>query len=387
MLVMTGVDVLMAERMELVRGRRVGLVTNPTAVLPNMIHILEIFIEHPDIELRALFGPEHGLHSEASNGTTVESGLDPHTGLPVYSLYGERTKPTPDQLLEIDLLVFDMQDVGARFYTYATTMSYCLEAAAQAELPVLVLDRPNPINGVSVEGPVLEPGFASFVGRHPLPIRHGMTMGEMARLFNEISGFGAELTVVPMQGWRREVWFDDTGLHWVTPSPNLPTLDTAIVYPGTCLIEGANLSEGRGTTHPFEWVGAPWADGWNLARALNRLRLSGVAFRPISYLPTASKYAGQLCHGVQLHVLDRERFCPLATGLHLLKTFRDLYPQYFAWRPPREPDGVWPFDRLMGTDKVRQQMESGWPVGDIITDWRSGLLRFDELAQEYFLYG
>jgi len=387
MWVMTGAEVLMAERMMLVRGKRVGLVANPTAVLSNMIHIAEVFVEHPGIELRALFCPEHGLHGAVADGAAIKSGTDPHTGLPVFSLYGERIKPSFEQLVGLDLLVFDIQDIGARFYTYATTMSYCLEAVAQAGIPMVVLDRPNPINGVSVEGPVLEPRFTSYVGRYPLPIRHGMTMGELARLFNEVFGIGAELIVVPMQGWRREMWFDDTRLPWITPSPNMPTLATATVYPGACLVEGTNLSEGRGTVHPFEWIGAPWVDGGELARVLNRLRLSGVHFRPISFAPMAGKYAGELCEGVQLHVLDRERFSPVATGLHLLKAVRDLYPQHFVWRPPDEPGSPCPFDRLIGTDKVRRQMEDGWPVEEIIADWRPQLLQFDELAQAYFLYG
>ena len=387
MSVKCGAEVLLTERLDLIGGKRVGLVTNPTAVLPNLTHVLEVFVEHPDIELWALFGPEHGLYGAAVDATAVESGLDPHTGLPAYSLYGEQIKPTLEQLAGLDLLAFDIQDVGARFYTYATTMSYCLEAAAQARLPILVLDRPNPINGVSVEGPVLEAEFSSFVGRYPLPIRHGMTMGELAQLLNEAFHIGAALTVVPMQSWRREMWFDDAGLPWITPSPDLPTLDTATVYPGTCLVEGTNLSEGRGTTRPFEWIGAPWIDERELAQALNGLNLAGIRFRPVSFTPTASKYAGQLCNGVQLHVLDRERFCPVAAGLHLLKAVRDLYPQHFAWRPPGEPGGIWPFDLLVGTDRVRQQMEAGWPVEEMVANWRPKLLAFDEVAQAYFLYG
>jgi uncharacterized protein YbbC (DUF1343 family) len=381
-----GLEVFLSERIDLVRGKRMGLVSNPTAVLPGLVHALDAFIEHPAIDLRVLFGPEHGLHAAVSDGTAAESGIDHHVGLPVYSLYGEHAKPTPEQLMGIDLLVFDIQDVGARYYTYATTMSYCLEAAAEAGLPMLVLDRPNPINGVSVEGPVLDPEFSSFVGRYPVPIRHGMTIGELARLFNEAFGIDAELLVVPMKEWHREMWFEDTGLTWIAPSPNIPTMDTATVYPGTCLVEGTNVSEGRGTTRPFEWIGAPWIDGRKLARELNGLGLGGAQFRPVSFVPAASKYAHQLCHGVQLHVMDRERFRPVATGLHLLRMIVDLYPQEFRWRPSRDPGGTPVFDRLVGTDRVRQQLDNGWIVEDIVSDWQPGRLQFDRLARGCHLY-
>jgi len=364
----------------------VGLVANPTAVLPNLVQVVDALKEHPAIDLRVLFGPEHGLHAAVADGGKVESGIDPGSGLPFYSLYGERRKPTSEQLMDIDLLVFDIQDVGARFYTYATTMSYCLEAAAEAGLPMLVLDRPNPINGVSVEGPLLEPQFSSFVGRYPLPVRHGMTMGEMARLFNEAFGIGAALTVVPMDGWRREAWFDETGLPWVAPSPNVPTLDTATVYPGTCLVEGTTVSEGRGTTRPFEWVGAPWIDGDRLARQLNGMDLSGAMFRPVSFVPSAGKGSGQLCCGVQLHVTERATLCPVVAGLHLIRTISDLHPHDFQWRLARESGGILPFDRLVGTDRVRQQIDAGCCVEEMVAEWQPGLSQFGQLAQRYFLY-
>ncbi len=387
MRVAPGVEVLLAKRIDLVRGRRLGLVTNPTAVLPSLVHTIDAFTEHPAIDLRKLFGPEHGLHAAVVGGATVESGIDPDSGLPVYSLYGERPRPAPKHLMDLDLLVVDMQDIGARFYTYATTMSYCMEAAKEVGLPILVLDRPNPINGVSIEGPLLDPQFSSFVGRYPLPVRHGMTIGELALLFNEAFGIDAALTVVPMEGWQREAWFDETGLPWIPPSPNVPTLDTATVYPGTCLIEGTVVSEGRGTTRPFEWVGAPWAEGGKLARKLNGLDLRGVRFRPVCFVPSASKYSGQCCHGVQLHVTDRASFSSVATGLHLLHAISDLYPKEFRWQSPRERGGdMLPFDRLMGTDKVRVQMADGCPVEEVTDSWQSELRQFSKLAEDYFLY-
>jgi uncharacterized protein YbbC (DUF1343 family) len=282
-------------------------------------------------------------------------------------------------LAGLDALIFDIQAVGVRFYTYITTLHYTMQAAAEHGIPFIVCDRPNPIGGEVVEGPVLEPGYESFVGPGPLPIRHGMTIGELAQLYNTGWGVGCDLTVVPCAGWQRKMWFDDTGLPWVSPSPGIPKLETATVYPGMCFIEGTNLSEGRGTALPFEVVGAPWVDGWATADALNSQGLPGVKFRAVQFEPTASKWAGQVCGGVQLHVLDRYAWRPVTAGLHLVAIIRSMYPDDFAWWLPH-------FDRLMGTDRVRGQLEAGAPVEDIAAGWPSDQARFAAQRQEVLIY-
>jgi uncharacterized protein YbbC (DUF1343 family) len=281
-------------------------------------------------------------------------------------------------------MVYDIQDVGARFYTYLYTMSLSMEACAGRGIPFVVLDRPNPINGRAVAGLILEPGFASFVGLYPIPIQYGMTVGELAILFNEVFGLGAELHVVEMAGWERGMYWEDTGLPWVSPSPNMPTVDTAVVYPGTCLVEGTNLSEGRGTTRPFEQLGAPWVDGGRLADRLNDLGLPGVRFRPVYFRPTASKHAGEVCQGVQFHVVDREPFLAVRTGLELLAAVRALWPREFAWRIPGE--GIYNFDRLAGTDRVRLALEAGIPVSEVVAGWTPSLEEFAGLRRRYLRY-
>ena len=378
-----------------------GLITNPTGVTPQLEAAAEALLRR-GVKVTALFAPEHGLHASAPDAAAVASGRDRRTGLPVYSLYGETLRPTPQMLREVDALLFDMQDVGARFYTYIWTMSYAMEAAATVGLPFIVLDRPNPIGGQIVEGPLLEPAFASFVGRAAIPLRHGLTVGELARLFNkgtliEEDGspvrpyhlrtpIGAELTVVPMEGWRREMWYDDTGLPWVPPSPAMPTLDAATLYPGTCLLEGTNLSEGRGTALPFQQIGAPWVDGYALADALNALDLSGVRFRAVRFRPTANKWAGQECEGVQLHVMDRQVLRPVTVGLHLIAAVRALHPDRFAWRKPGAGEARYHFDLLMGTDKVRRQLEAGVAVETIVADWEPERADFKDRRQAHLLY-
>ena len=383
-MVKTGLDVLLAEKLDLLRGRRVGLVTNPTGVTSDLESTVDVLHRALGVQLAALFGPEHGFRASAPDGVAVASGREARTGLPVHSLYGPTKKPTPEMLAGLDVLVFDLQDCGARFYTYTWTLRYCLEAAAENRLPLLVLDRPNPIGGEAVEGPVLDRRFASFVGDWPIPIRHGLTLGELATLFNRT--IGADLTVVRMQGWRRAMWFDDTGLPWVLPSPNLPTLEAATVYPGTCLVEGTNLSEGRGTSRPFEFVGAPWIDGEDLALALNALRLPGVRFRPVAFAPTTSKHSGSTCGGVQVHVLDRQAFRPVETGLHILASIKRLYTSDFRWLPTSwegQPPHV---DLLAGTDRLRQALDAGVPVADIVAEWQPGLAAFCQERAGVLLY-
>jgi uncharacterized protein YbbC (DUF1343 family) len=340
--VSAGADRLFSDEFHLVAGKRVGLVTNHTAVLSNGRHLADSLFAHPEVTLTALFGPEHGIRGEAPAGGHVGDGRDSATGVTVFSLYGRTYKPTPEMLRGIDVLLFDIQDVGARFYTYISTMSYAMEAAAENGIPFIVLDRPNPITGVRVEGPIREDSLKSFVGLHPIPIVHGMTVGELATMFNEEGwlkgGVKADLHVVKMEGWKRETWYDETGLRWIPPSPNIRTLETAIVYPGTCLIEGTNLSEGRGTDRPFEYIGAPYVDGEVLAMELNKLNLPGVDFQAISFTPRATigatnpKYSGIPCSGVVVRVTKREAFEPVRTGHSILVVARRLFGDQFALR-------------------------------------------------------
>jgi uncharacterized protein YbbC (DUF1343 family) len=313
---------------------------------------------------------------------------DKRRNVPIFSLYSETREPTPEMLGLIDVLVIDLQDVGARIYTFIYTMANCLRAAACLGLPVIVCDRPNPIGGLSVEGPMLEPGYESFVGQFPIPMRHGMTVAELARLFNEAHGLGAELEIVPMQGWTREMYFDATNLPFVMPSPNMPTLDTAIVYPGTVLFEGTMLSEGRGTTRPFELIGAPWLDGEALAAHLNGAGLDGVHFRPVVFEPTFQKHAKESCSGCQIHVTARESFTPVKAGAALLSECYRLAPKHFKWRdPPYEYEhNNMPIDILAGSPVLRGQIEQQVPLEQIAASWLPGVKAFEEARRPYLLY-
>jgi uncharacterized protein YbbC (DUF1343 family) len=326
--VKTGLERLLEEESQRLQGRTIGLCCNPTAVDRHLHHAVERLCALPGANLVALYGPEHGIRGEAQDMIGVDNvSEDPGTGLPIYSLYGpteDSLRPTPAMLEGVDLLLFDIQDVGSRYYTYIYTMSYLMEAAAEAGVQMMVLDRPNPLGGHLVEGNVIEEGYTSFVGRYPIANRHGMTAGELARLFNEAFEINCSLEVIPLGGWRREQWFDQTGLPWIMPSPNMPTLETATVYPGGCLLEGTNLSEGRGTTRPFELIGAPYLDPFAWANALNELPLPGVTFRPLRFSPTFHKWQGESCGGVQPHVTDRQAFLPFRTGVALLQTAHQL---------------------------------------------------------------
>lgn len=400
-----GVEVLFDKHLDLIRGKRVGLITNPTGVDSHLAGIIERFRRQPDVHLVALYGPEHGVRGNAQAGEYVPFYLDQKYGLPVFSLYGQSMKPEPGMITDIDaymrsfdteqtgkapeagmlraveVMVFDLQDVGTRVYTYVATMAYAMQACAENGIPFVVLDRPNPINGTAMEGPILEyPEHSSFVGLYPIPLRHGMTAGELALLFNDrFLEPKAKLTVVPMEGWHRSEWFDQTRLPWVIPSPNLPTLDTAIVYPGQVLLEGTNLSEGRGTTRPFELFGAPWIDGYELTRALNALNLPGVVFREAWFTPTFSKHQGKLCGGCQIHVTDRGAFEPIATTLHLLQVIRQRYPAEFEFHADY-------FDKVMGTCSVRTALTKGVPVAEIVSGFLAGLDEFARLRRSYLLY-
>ena len=384
MSVTTGLDVLLKAPVKHLDSQAVALVTNNTGVTRNLESALDAFHASTEIELVAAFGPEHGARGDVQDALCVESSVDRYTGLPVYSLYGDHLKPTPETLDGVDALVFDIQDCGARFYTYVSTLTYCMEAAEENGVSMVVLDRPNPVNGEAVEGNILEPGFESFIGLHPIPVRHGLTMGELASFINR--GIGCDLSVVEMTGWDRGMWFDETGLPWVQPSPNLPTLDTATVYPGTCFFEGINVSEGRGTTGPFEYLGAPWIDGREWASALNGPGLPGVGFRACYFTPTFWRYRGESCGGVQVHVTDRDSFRPVETGVHMLRTLMNLYPGRFGFNEPTYEERRH-FDLLAGTDRLRLSLLEGMPVREIVASWEPGLERFKDERSSYLLYG
>lgn len=384
-MVKTGLELLLETHLDLLKGRRAGLATHPPAVLPDLTHALDALLQ-AGVRLEALFGPEHGFDASAADGAAVGHSVDRRTGLPVYSLYGEEKEPSPAMLADLGLIVFDMQDVGARFYTYLSTLFYILRGAAKAGKAVIVLDRPNPINGCAIAGPGLEPGFESFVGIAPMPVRHALTMGELARYFNAAFGFEADLTVIPMQGWQRQMWFDETGLPWTPLSPGMPHLSTAVVYPGMCFLEGTNLSEGRGTSLPFEVAGAPWLDGYRLAQELNALALPGVRFRPANFVPTSSKHEGQPCQGVQVHVSDRQRFDPLRAGLHLIQACRRQAPGEFHFLNSSWEGGKPHFDLLAGSDRLRLGMLQDEPVEELLLAWEPDLERFQQVLQRVALY-
>jgi uncharacterized protein YbbC (DUF1343 family) len=353
--VRTGLEILLEQGHPQLAGRACGLIANHSAIDSKLRSGIDLLHASDAIELKALFGPEHGVRGDAQAGEPVLNATDPRTGLPVYSLYGETGKPTAEMLAGLDALVFDIQDIGVRYGTYLSTMVNGMEAAAEHGLLFVVLDRPNPINGIAIEGPLVEKGFESFVGTHPVPIRHGMTLGELARLIAAERGW-LEPVVVPMGGWTRGMWFDQTGLPWVQVSPNLPTLDSVTVYAGTCLFEGTTISEGRGTTRPFEYVGAPWIDAFALVDQLEAAALPGYAFRPTWFTPMFSKHAGEVCGGVQVYVIDRELAQPVAMGIQLLAAMRALSGDRFDWRT-REDRG--PFiDLLYGSNRLRIGEES-----------------------------
>lgn len=382
-----GTDVLF-ER-QLLTGRTVGVVCNPASVDARYTHVLTRAAA-AGVTVGAIFGPQHGLHSSLQdNMIETPHAVDTARRIPVYSLYSETREPTAEMLAGLDALVIDLQDVGTRIYTYIYTMANCLRAAARHGLPVIVCDRPNPIDGVTVEGPMLVPGYESFVGQFPIPMRHGMTIGELARLFNEHFGLGAKLEVVAMDGWRRDQYFDQTGQAWVLPSPNLPTLEAAVIYPGTVLFEGTLVSEGRGTTRPFELIGAPWVSNPEaFADALNGQALPGVHFRPHTFEPTFQKHARIPCGGVQVHVTDRRAFRAVETGVVLIDAFRRADPAAFAWRPPPyEYEYVKPpIDILSGSDRLRTGLDAGVPPRELAAEWAPAVTAFDAVRKRYLLY-
>ncbi len=377
-----GVEVLLADSIHLVQGRRVGLITNHTGIDADGTPSIDRLHEDPRLELVALFSPEHGIRGTAGAGVSIADAIDVETGLPIHSLYGETLKPTSAMLDGIEVLLFDIQDIGARYYTYVYTMALAMEAAGESEIPFVVLDRPNPVGGHRVQGNVLDPAFSSFVGLYPIPMRHGMTPGELASLFRRSFGVDVDLRIVPASGWSRDMLFSDSGLPWRPPSPNMPDLESALHYPGTCLFEGTNLSVGRGTDRAFQWIGAPWLDGEVLADALSAYGLEGVRVHAARFTPSEpgdAKFDGVEVFGVRLEVTDAAVYDPTATAVALLTESRRMSGDRWRWRSEH-------FDRLAGTDQLRLQIERGDSPASIVGDWDRQIVGFEELRNPALIY-
>jgi len=385
----TGLDRLLRFHRKWIQGKRVALLAHPASVDKHLRHALEVLQEEASARVVALFGPEHGVHGQAQDMESVVGST--YRGIPVYSLYGHdeaSLKPTRESLKDVEVLICDLQDVGTRYYTFIYTIAFCMEVAQQTGTKVVVLDRPNPINGHQVEGNLVAPGFRSFVGWYPLAVRHGMTVGELAQMFRHEFDLQCDLEVVTMKGWHRRRYMDELDTPWVLPSPNMPTVDTAVVYPGMCLIEGTELSEGRGTTRPFEFFGAPYVDPEALVRRLREFRLPGVRFRPIYFKPGFQKHAGQTCGGAQLHVTRRKAFKSLLTGVAALKAVHDLYPKEFQFRHRAYEfvDRIPAIDLLAGNAKLRAQLETGASLQEIEGSWEDERQAFLETRKKYLLY-
>ncbi len=384
-----GVERLLTEKIDLLRGARVGLVCNQASVDHGLRHVADLLHQHPDIKLTTLFGPQHGIRGDVQdNMIETAHAADRKTGLPIYSLYSETREPTEEMLRDVDIIVVDLQGVGCRIYTFVYTMANCMRAAKKFGKKVIACDRPNPIGGIQVAGNLLDPAFTSFVGQFPIPTRSGMTDVELGRLFNAEFGIDCDFEAVPMSGWSRELWYDDTDGPWVLPSPNIPTVDTAGVFPGTVHLEGTQMSEGRGTTRPFELVGAPYINAEDFAAALSSLGLPGVYFRSCVFVPTFQKHGGQACGGVQIHVLDRQTFEPVITGIAIVKTAFDMYREHFRWKdPPYEYEyDRNPFDLIAGTSAVREAIERGDSLEQIESSWRDPLKGFMATREKFLLY-
>jgi uncharacterized protein YbbC (DUF1343 family) len=389
--VLTGIQVLARDGYEVLAGQRVGLISNPTGVIPDLSHEIDMIVASGKVNLVAAFGPEHGFRGSAEAGGSEGSYVDPRTGVPVYDTYVKNIDQIAAYYKQagVETVMFDIQDVGARFYTYIWTMYHCLAAASQAGVRFVVLDRPNPITGMAALGPVLHPEQATFVGLKPISQQHGMTVGEMARLFNaeflpeDPKAKGpADLTVVKVEGWRRNMYQEQTGQPWVMPSPNMPRVETAVVYPGTCLFEATNLSEGRGTTRPFELIGAPYLD-YPWMDALRAQEMPGVEFREAHFVPLTSKHKGLACAGVQLHVTDRREFDAIRTAIAMIITAKRAYPDAFAWRESTAPYWI---DRLTGSEQVRLAIDGGAAVDEVVAGWQGELKAFRQTRKQYLLY-
>ena len=386
-----GLDVLMKSKLDLLKGKRVGVITNQTGVDSKGTHIIDLLYEAPEVELVAVFAPEHGIRGDVEGGDQIDNQKDTKTGVPILSIYGQTRKPIPEMLQDIDVLIFDIQDVGTRFYTYISTMSLCMEAAAENNIEFVVLDRPNPISGTIVEGPVLEEKYKSFVGIHPIALRHGMTVGELARMFNEegwlTDGVKAKLTVIKIKNWKRENWYGDLGLKWIKPSPNMPSPTTALLYPGMGLLESCNISEGRGTNKPFENIGAPWLDQVTITKILNEAKILGIKIDTTSYIPVDMpgaamnpKFEGQRCNGLLLTITEPQRFPSVEFGIHLICAIKAIHPDKFAWKSPQSPL------RMFGNDETPQAIDQGKSPEEIFGSWHSKVEPFKKTRDKYLLY-
>jgi len=387
--VMPGIENLMTNYIDELQGKSVGLVINHTAVDKDTVHVVDRLVE-AGVKINAIFGPEHGYRGDAADGQRIKDGVDPVTGANVYSLYGANRKPSPEMLEGLDVILYDIQDVGVRFYTYISTMGYAMQAAAEQGVAFWILDRPNPITGTIVDGPPLKEGYESFVGLYPIPARYGMTPGELAKMIvgEQWLEFPEDFQprVIKLTNWERHLWLDETDVPWVAPSPNMSRLSTATVYPGLCFVEGTNISEGRGTDHPFEWIGAPWIDGETLAQELNKKNLAGVVFEPITFTPEDipgralnSKYRGEECEGVSIHVTRRDEFEAVRTGMKIITTVHQLYPDEFRWRNSA-------IDRLYGSDDFRKALAEGKSPEEIFAMWQTPLEDFKRIRNNYLLY-
>jgi len=387
--VLTGLDQV-NDYLSWFKGKRIGIIANHTSVNRDGKHAAQVFKEMDGCTLSALFGPEHGFIGKHSAGEKIENSGFSYNSIPIYSLYGKNLKPTKEMMDKVDLLVFDIQDIGTRFYTYIWTMALAIEAAAENSKEIIILDRPNPLSGFITEGNIPDKRFASFVGLHPVPVRYGLTCGELASLINSNgwlkNSVRADLRIIPLKNWKRSMWYNETGLKFIKPSPNIPSLETAIVYPGLCLLEGTNLSEGRGTYKPFMQFGAPWINGDSLSIALNNLKIEGIKFSPVTFKPVSidtmskyPKYQNEICNGCVIEITDRDIIKSWITGLMIVKTIYNIYPTKFKWRTRH-------FDRLCGTDIFRKEIESHSNLDLIIKSQQSELLQFNKLREKYFLY-
>ncbi len=389
-MIVTGLDQLLKKYRNLTSHKKLAVLCHPASINKTHQHILSVLMQ-AKLNLQHLLGPEHGIYGEAQDMEGVGFTQDQQTGLPVYSLYAHdenSLRPQEAWLKNIEVLLVDLQDVGARYYTFIYTMAFCMQVAAKTKTQIIVLDRPNPINGFNLEGNLILPGYESFVGAFSLPNRHGMTIGELALLFNEEWNIHCDLKIIPMKGWHRKRYMDEQGYPWVAPSPNMPTVDTAVLYPGMCLIEGTELSEGRGTTKPFELIGAPYIDPFQLAKHLNSFQLPCVTFRPTYFKPQFQKHVGKVCGGVQIHVLKRRHFNSLLTGMAVIKAIHDLYPKDFCWRSKAYEfvKDIPAIDLLMGSDVFRKQIESGTSLKEMQTGFAEDLEKFREIRRKYLIY-
>jgi uncharacterized protein YbbC (DUF1343 family) len=385
--VLLGIDRLIRDRFRPFSGMRVGLLTNISCCDSTLNPTIAIFEKSHKIRLRAIFAPEHGLHAALQDQITVPD-LQHQDNLEIHSLYGKHRRPARQALKDLDAVVIDLPDIGTRYYTFLWSAILMARECARMRKRLFILDRPDPLNGLTVQGPLLDKGFESFVGLYSVPVRHGMTIGELCNMLNREHGLDADITVIKMRGWKRAAFFSDTGLVWTAPSPNMPCFSTALIYPGMCLLEGTNVSEGRGTTKPFEIFGAPWIEPYSLARALGKCHIAGAVFRPTCFIPTFHKYRGQLCGGLQIHVIDPRRFSPVTAGLHIVRTIRKLHADHFRWRrPPYEFEKErMPFDILIGNSWIRKDLERNSTIGAIQKKWQPQLNKFKETRKQYLLY-